>query len=520
MAQVIVEEGLYDARFLAEQTDMPLLVRGDTRRFLRESDLEAGGADDVFYLFDRASGEVREAPRRSLALGEIDPALEGNYPVRARDGQELRITTVFEELRRRLADYSPEATEEITGSPATSVRELAREIAGARAATFIPQSGFSKYYHGLEMERAQILVLTLCGQIGRKGSGINGFPSMTTAGVAPAIIASGSLPPRLGSMLLALQTAPAFLERKLAGESDEMILYELAREEYRRGGYLSGVLFHYFQGGLAELYGSSARWDPSMKRDLAGFLEEALERGWQVAPSKVRTRIFFEMGGNILRRTRGYDRLYDGLLSKLDLLVTLDWRMSNTALHSDYVFPAAGWYEKNDITWATPIAPFAHVTTRAVEPLAESKSDWEFHCLLLKEIQRRAKERGLETFVDRSGKERRLDRVYDRFTFGGRYTESNPEDLLDELLSLTTNLGDIRWEAIKRKGFERYSQLGMDFVNIGNATDFEPGQTITPGRRSRGGSSSTSITPSIWSSRRSFPSTRRLRRWEGTIRCR
>jgi anaerobic selenocysteine-containing dehydrogenase len=153
--------------------------------------------------------------------------------------------------------------------------------------------------------------------------------------------------------------------------------------------------------------------------------------------------------------------------------------MSQTALHSDYVLPAAAWYEKDDITWATPIAPFAHVTTRAVAPRAEAKSDWEFHCLFLKELQQRATQRDVTTFVDRAGKERRLDRVYDEFTFGRRYTEDNPEELLDELLSCTTNLGDIRWPALKQKGFERYTGLGFDYVNIGNATDIKPGETIT-----------------------------------------
>ena len=43
MAHVIVEEDLLDRRFVAEQTDLPLLVRTDTRRFLRASDLEEGG---------------------------------------------------------------------------------------------------------------------------------------------------------------------------------------------------------------------------------------------------------------------------------------------------------------------------------------------------------------------------------------------------------------------------------------------------------------------------------------------
>jgi DMSO reductase family type II enzyme molybdopterin subunit len=478
MAQVIVEEGLYDARFIAEQTDMPLLVRSDTRLFLRKSDLEKGGDEDVFYVFDTASGTIREVSQRTLALGGLEPALEGEYTVATLEG-EVQVTTVFEQLRRRLSEYAPEATAEITGIRAEVVRDLARQIAKARAATVITQSAFSKYYHGLDMERVQILVITLCGQVGKKGSGFNAFPAMTTAGVAPTMMSSGSLSPRVGSLFLMAKAIPSFVRMRLQGLTDEMIVYQMTREEYRNGRYLAGALFHYAHGGLDGLYGASARWDPAMKRELKDYLAESLEKGWQVAPPTVRQRIFFEVGGNILRRTRGYDRRRDELLPKLDLLVTLDWRMSTTALHSDYVFPAAAWYEKDDITWATPIAPFAHVTTRAVEPYAESKSDWEFHCLFLKQVQERAKERGLETFVDRAGQQRSLDQVYDQFTFGGLYTEDNPEELLDALLSVTTNLGDIGWKELREKGFERYSGLGFDVVNLGNATDIEPGETVT-----------------------------------------
>ena len=478
MAQVIVEEELYDVRFLLEQTDFPLLVRSDTHRFLRKADLEQGGEEDRFYVFDKRSGTIREADAKSLAMEGFEPELAGEHQVETRAGS-VKVATVFERLRKHLADYTPETTERITGAKASRVRDLAWRIARARAATFLPQSSFSKYYHGLEMQRVQILVLTLCGQIGKKGSGINGFPAMTIAGVTTPVISSGRLSPRLGSLLLAARMAPAFVKHRLAGLTDEMILYEFAREEQRGGGHLSGVLFHYFHGGLEELYGASAKWDPSMKRPLSAYLAEAIEKGWQIAPSKKRQRIFFSCGGNVFRRTRGADRLIDHFLPELDLMVALDWRMSFTAQNSDYVFPAAGWYEKDDITWATPLAPFAHVTTRAVEPFAEAKSDWEFHCLFLKEVQKRAAERGILTFRDRIGKERRLDRVYDMFTFSGRFTEENEEALVEELISMTTNLNGISWAELKAKGFERYSELGFDLVNIGNATDLDPHETIT-----------------------------------------
>ena len=477
LAHVMIEEKLYDARFVAEQTDLALLVRRDTHRFLRARDLDARADAESFCVFDRRAGAARPAPRSTLALGELDPALEGRFRVRTQQG-EVEVSPAFELLRQKLRGYAPEVARATTGSDARAVRRLAREIATTRAATILTQSNFSKFYHGLEMERAQILVCALAGQIGRKGSGPAGFPFLSLAGVDALNVAAGGLPPKLGMAWLGVQSAPELARLKWEGHTTESMLYEMGRAEYRRGGFLPSALFFYLEGGLDEIYGRSREWDPYMKRDLRDYLDESLRRGWQIAP-RTRPKIFFEVGGNVLRRLRGYDRLIEKFLPKLDLLVTFDWRMSNTALHSDWVLPAAGWYEKDDVTWATPIAPFAHVTTRAVEPLGESASDWQFHCRLMRRIQERAIERGIPTFRDRHGSERRLDHVYDDMTFGRRFTEANPEALLDELLAITSNLGGMRWAELKERGFARYTELGMSFANIGNATDIAPDDTIT-----------------------------------------
>lgn len=61
---------------------------------------------------------------------------------------------------------------------------------------------------------------------------------------------------------------------------------------------------------------------------------------------------------------------------KLDLLVTIDFRMSSTCMYSDVVLPTATWYEKNDLS-TTDMHPFIHPLTSAVDPLWECKSDWE-----------------------------------------------------------------------------------------------------------------------------------------------
>jgi nitrate reductase alpha subunit len=61
---------------------------------------------------------------------------------------------------------------------------------------------------------------------------------------------------------------------------------------------------------------------------------------------------------------------------KLDLLVTLDFRMSTTCLYSDIVLPTATWYEKHDLN-TSDMHPFIHPLSAAVDPVWESRSDWE-----------------------------------------------------------------------------------------------------------------------------------------------
>lgn len=60
---------------------------------------------------------------------------------------------------------------------------------------------------------------------------------------------------------------------------------------------------------------------------------------------------------------------------KLDLLVTLDFRMSTSALYSDVALPAASWYETHDLS-TTDMHPFIHPLNAAIDPAWEAKTDW------------------------------------------------------------------------------------------------------------------------------------------------
>jgi nitrate reductase alpha subunit len=66
----------------------------------------------------------------------------------------------------------------------------------------------------------------------------------------------------------------------------------------------------------------------------------------------------------------------EGPQGKLDLLVTIDFRMSTTCLYSDIVLPTATWYEKNDLN-TSDMHPFIHPLSSAVDPAWQARSDWE-----------------------------------------------------------------------------------------------------------------------------------------------
>lgn len=82
-----------------------------------------------------------------------------------------------------------------------------------------------------------------------------------------------------------------------------------------------------------------------------------------------------QQGGVMPQEVEWQDQGGEG---KLDLVVTLDFRMSSTCLYSDIILPTATWYEKDDMN-TSDMHPFIHPLSAAVDPAWESKSDWDIY---------------------------------------------------------------------------------------------------------------------------------------------
>ncbi len=82
-----------------------------------------------------------------------------------------------------------------------------------------------------------------------------------------------------------------------------------------------------------------------------------------------------KLGGTKPEEVKWHD---EGAEGKVDLFVTLDFRMSTTCLYSDIVLPTATWYEKDDLN-TSDMHPFIHPLSAATDPAWEARSDWDIY---------------------------------------------------------------------------------------------------------------------------------------------
>ncbi|HET9984565.1 MAG TPA: formate dehydrogenase subunit alpha [Longimicrobiales bacterium] len=82
-------------------------------------------------------------------------------------------TTGFEEVRRRVKAYSPEAMEAVTGIAPEEVRRAARLYATSPNSMIFWGMGISQHVHGTDNARCLISLALSTGQVGRRGAGLH-----------------------------------------------------------------------------------------------------------------------------------------------------------------------------------------------------------------------------------------------------------------------------------------------------------------------------------------------------------
>jgi anaerobic selenocysteine-containing dehydrogenase len=235
-----------------------------------------------------------------------------------------RQATGVDGLRALVADHPPEATEGRTGISADTTRRLARDLADAEHAAVYGRTGSCLGRNGTLVSFLLDALNAVTGNLDREGGAMFGDPPLDFEGLAH----------RLG-----------------------LASYNKVRSRV---------------GDLPEVLGS---------------LPASLMAKEITTPGPGQMRALFVSAGNPVLSVPNGEELAQAM-ERLDLAVAIDFYISDTARHADFVLPATTMYERED--FPLPFlglftTPYINMTDAVVEPAGEARQEWE----IIEDISRR-----------------------------------------------------------------------------------------------------------------------------------
>ncbi len=103
-------------------------------------------------------------------------------------------TEGYDDLKAKIAEFTPERMAPICGIPAETLREVARMYARAKASIIFWGMGISQHIHGTDNARCLIALALITGQVGRPGTGLhplrgqNNVQGASDAGLIPMFL--------------------------------------------------------------------------------------------------------------------------------------------------------------------------------------------------------------------------------------------------------------------------------------------------------------------------------------------
>ncbi len=211
LANVILREKLYDANYVKQWTDLPILVRMDTLKHLRAQEVFGEAPGELKYTrvlkngerepppaahremivpekmrlewgdyvwWDRTSNSPKKLTRDMVGKYSIitDPLLEGSVEVTLADGKKVRCRPVFDLVKEYAAHFDPKTVEELTWAPASAVGNLARQFAREPGTTlFAIGMGPNQFFNNDNKDRDIFLLAALTGNVGKVGGNVGSY---------------------------------------------------------------------------------------------------------------------------------------------------------------------------------------------------------------------------------------------------------------------------------------------------------------------------------------------------------
>ncbi|MFP3184880.1 MAG: molybdopterin-dependent oxidoreductase, partial [Paraburkholderia sp.] len=172
IARQMIATGNIDHAFVREWSNAPLLVRGDTGRFLRERDFDADSLQNRYAIWNASRNRVELVGEEAQTTAS-DFALDGDYTVSVVSGARsatVRCTPAFALYRGALDEYTPQRVEALTGVRAADVVAVAKMLAPGQRIAYHAWSGVGQHTNATQTERAIATLYALTGAFDTRGS--------------------------------------------------------------------------------------------------------------------------------------------------------------------------------------------------------------------------------------------------------------------------------------------------------------------------------------------------------------
>ncbi len=229
-------------------------------------------------------------------------------------------TSGYEDLKRNVQSYSPEAMAPICGIAAPRLRAVARLYAKSRASMILWGMGISQHVHGTDNARCLIALAMVSGQIGRPGTGLH----------------------------------PLRGQNNVQGASDSGLIPMLLPDYQRVDNAAARARFE-------ALWGTAL--DPKPGLTVVEIMHAAAAR---------EVRGMYIMGENPAMSDPDLNHAR-AALACLDHLVVQDIFLTETACLADVVLPASAWPEKDGTVTNTD--RMVQLGRRAIEPPGDARAD-------------------------------------------------------------------------------------------------------------------------------------------------
>ncbi|MFT5172495.1 MAG: anaerobic selenocysteine-containing dehydrogenase [Gammaproteobacteria bacterium] len=198
LAHLLIGEYGFDESFVRQWSNAALLVREDNGRFLRESDVQAGGSSKVLFAvgddeqmlsFDAANGHWHES--------NAQPKLRVDTLVSTSEAA-LRCRSAFSHYQAAVDEYPPERAAALTGIDVGTIRKAAALLAASARIAYYAWNGISQSTIASQTDRAVSLLYTLTGCYGAKGGNVPGNAAEFTDISGQELLSAGQRAKALG----------------------------------------------------------------------------------------------------------------------------------------------------------------------------------------------------------------------------------------------------------------------------------------------------------------------------------